>query len=87
VSGNFKEFEDETESFLPFRPFGDGQRNCIGMRLGKINVKIGLALLLSRFNFELSDPSMYNEEIQFHPSKAVLFPSKEFTFKLKPRRK
>ena len=55
------------------------------MRLGKINVKIGLALMLSKFSFELSGSSMNSQELQFHPSKADLFTSKELKFKLKLR--
>nr|XP_016926191.1 probable cytochrome P450 6a14 [Drosophila suzukii] len=36
-----------------FLGFGDGPRNCIGMRFGRMQVKVGLIALLSRFRFSL----------------------------------
>lgn len=38
-----------------YLPFGDGPRNCIGMRYGQLQSKIGIIAILSKFNLELSD--------------------------------
>ncbi|XP_022230419.2 probable cytochrome P450 6a14 [Drosophila obscura] len=47
---------DQVKSRHPmaYLPFGDGQRNCIGLRFGKLQAKIGLVSLLRRFRFGIS---------------------------------
>lgn len=62
------EFYPEPEKFIPERfdeeqiqqrpactylPFGDGPRNCIGLRFGRMQVIVGMALLIHNFRFEL----------------------------------
>ncbi|KAG8326347.1 hypothetical protein J6590_044333 [Homalodisca vitripennis] len=42
--GNIKPFS--------YMPFGEGPRFCIGMRMGKVAVKAGLAMLMKRFSIQ-----------------------------------
>ncbi|KAH8371338.1 hypothetical protein KR093_007012 [Drosophila rubida] len=36
-------------------PFGDGPRNCIGMRFGQMQTRVGLAQLIKNFKFSVCD--------------------------------
>lgn len=59
---------------LFYMPFGDGPRNCIGARMGKLQTKIGLAALLSKFKFELVDQSLMHKEMEFDETQFILTP-------------
>lgn len=37
-----------------YLPFGEGPRNCIGMRISQLQSKIGIATVVSKFNVELA---------------------------------
>lgn len=38
----------------PYMPFGEGPRNCIGLRMGKMQSKVGMIVMLKRFSYELA---------------------------------
>lgn len=55
---NPENFSDEIKAMRPnhaYLPFGDGPRNCIGMRFGLLQVKVGLVILLSNFKFSVCE--------------------------------
>ncbi|XP_023297403.2 cytochrome P450 6a8-like [Lucilia cuprina] len=62
---------------MSWLPFGEGPRNCIGLRFGKMQAMIGLALLLKNFNFTLSPktpvPLEYDEKSFVLTAKGGIF--------------
>lgn len=56
-----------------FLPFGDGPRNCIGMRFGKMQAKIGLVTLVKNFKFSTCERTA-PQPIEFSTIKVILSP-------------
>ncbi|XP_034652030.1 cytochrome P450 6a22 [Drosophila subobscura] len=54
-------------------PFGDGPRNCIGMRFGKMQTNIALVQLLRRFHFSVCPRTA--PKIEFVKSNILLCPA------------
>jgi len=74
-----------TSEGIFYTPFGDGPRNCIGMRMGKLTTKMGLAIIFSKYNLEHTDKEMMNSELEFHPNQVILTPKKLFNIKITRR--
>lgn len=70
----FSESNQKTFAERPYLPFGDGPRNCIGMRMGKMQVKVGLVLMLQKFKFELDDEHVGNE-LKYSSSSIITAPT------------
>lgn len=48
--------ENKTGSIeLPYLPFGDGPRKCIGQRIGKMFIKVGICSILQQYYIDLDD--------------------------------
>lgn len=54
-------------------PFGEGPRNCVGMRFGLMQSKVGLAILLKNYKFTLNEKTSI--PIKFNP--AIFIPNVE----------
>lgn len=66
-------FSDENVHLIKpftFLPFGNGPRVCIGQRFGKLTAKLGLFLLLQKFNLKLEKEPQ--GELKFSPQQFVL---------------
>ncbi|KAJ6641172.1 Cytochrome P450 6k1 [Pseudolycoriella hygida] len=68
-----------------YLPFGDGPRNCIGMRMAKVTTKIAMATVLAKFNVEHVDKVFANKELDIDKAQFIHTPSKPFNLKLTPR--
>ncbi|XP_055696377.1 cytochrome P450 6A1-like isoform X1 [Lutzomyia longipalpis] len=53
-------------------PFGDGPRNCVGMRFGMMQTRVGLATLLSKYR--ITPTSRTPIPMEYEPTSAVLSP-------------
>lgn len=65
-----------------FLPFGDGPRNCIGLRFGMMQAKIGLVVLLKNFVFSTTPKT--DIPLEFSSLKLVLSPKNGVWLKLTP---
>ena len=61
-------------------PFGEGPRNCIGMRFGMMQTRVGLATILN--NFKVLPTPKLKSPIEFRPSSGVLSPKEEICLKI-----
>lgn len=68
-------------------PFGDGPRNCIGLRLGKMQTKVGIVLMMQNCQYELEDPQYINKELSFSEKSFILAPKSGIRLKTLPRKK
>lgn len=69
---------------MPFLTFGDGPRICIGLRLAKLQAKIGVCLMVKNFHFELSEEHL-NETMTFKASTIIKTPANGINLKVKQR--
>lgn len=66
---------------MAWLPFGEGPRNCIGLRFGMMQSRIGLVTLLKNFEFSLSSTTV--QPLTFISNSFVLIPEGGVFLKLK----
>lgn len=66
---------------MTWLPFGDGPRNCIGLRFGMMQTRIGLVTLLNSFEFSLG--AKMSVPINFDPEALTLSPKGGMYLKVK----
>ncbi|XP_055597875.1 probable cytochrome P450 6a13 [Uranotaenia lowii] len=65
-----------------FLPFGEGPRNCIGLRFGLLQTKVGLVTLLQHFRF--SAEARTPMKMEFDPKGILLRPKSALYLKIEP---
>lgn len=78
--------KNRTFTEMPYMPFGDGPRNCIGIKLGKLETKIGISLMLKDFSYTLGDQHVGNEELEISPTSFVMAPKSSIMLKVHSRK-
>lgn len=56
----------------PYAPFGYGPRLCLGMRLGKLQVKVGIATVLRKYHFDVHES--IKERVELSPRQVLMIP-------------
>lgn len=78
--------KNKTFTEMPYMPFGDGPRNCIGIKLGKIETKIGISSMLKNFSYTLGDQHVGKEELEISPTSFVMAPKSSIKLKVNSRK-
>lgn len=66
-------FEDPKKmADKPYYPFGDGPRVCIGMRMGLLQTKVGLAVMLRNTSYKLNADTP--RKLKYDPKNVLLGP-------------
>lgn len=68
----------------PYFPFGDGPRNCIALRLGKLQVKVAIVILLRKYSYEVPEEEK-NRVIPLAVAQFIMAPGEDMHLKIRKR--
>lgn len=71
-------FENNNYNTSAYMPFGEGPRNCIAFRLGRVSAKTGIVTVLSNFKIE----SIEKRELEIDNYSVVIMPKGGVNIKL-----
>lgn len=77
----FSNEEQKKRDPMTFLGFGEGPRNCIGLRFGMMQVRIGLITLLNSFEFSVGEKT---QPPRFNLKATTLMNEGKMYLKLKP---
>ncbi|XP_049762157.1 cytochrome P450 6k1-like [Schistocerca cancellata] len=66
-----------------YLPFGEGPRNCIGMRLGLLQTKVGLVYILSKYSVRTTEATQV--DLDFNARSIILVPNGGIQLRLEKR--
>lgn len=69
---------------MPYLPFGEGPRICVGMRMGKMSTKVGLVSILQKYCVDIDDRHI-GKEIEFSVGSFALTPANGVHMKFRAR--
>lgn len=67
---------------MAYIPFGEGQRNCIGLRFGLMQTRVGLATLFNSYKVTTTEKTPI--PMRFEPGSRVLCPDGGMHLKIEP---
>lgn len=79
IPERFSEESKNNNNTRPYYPFGDGPRNCIGMRLGLLQTKLNVAAMLRNHRYELAE-SEKNKKMIYSKKTIITSPAHGIKF-------
>lgn len=67
---------------MVYQPFGQGPRNCIGMRFAQLEMRLAMAKTLAKYKFVLDDRHLKEEKLEIGSSFVFAYPERGIWIKL-----